>query len=111
MSMLRATLIAAIAAATVIGHVSDVEAGSKKRIHRGGEHYDNVMSNYIRRCNDLDRQFNRALAKRPDAAQLTDAVALYQQGAAHCRNGPRLRSIRELTEAIRMIGARPRVNL
>jgi hypothetical protein len=111
MSMLRTTLIAAIAAAAVLGQASDLEAGSKKRIHRGGEHYDTVMANYIRRCTDLDAQFNRALATRSDAPQLADAVALYQQGAANCSSGARLRGIRELTEAIRMIGARPRVSL
>ena len=111
MSTLRTILIAAIAAAAVIGQVSDLEAGSRKRIHRGGEHYDTVMANYIRRCSDLDAQFNRALAERADAPQLTDAVALYQQGSANCRSGARLRGIRGLTEAIRMIGARPRVSL
>jgi hypothetical protein len=111
MSILKTTLIAAIAAAAVLAHVSDAEAGSKKRIHRGGEHYDTVMSNYIRRCSDLDAQFNRAYAERADSPQLAEAVALYQQGAANCGNGARLRGIRELTEAIRMIGARPRVSL
>jgi hypothetical protein len=112
MSMLKTTLIAAIAAVAVLGQVSDLEAGhKKKRVHRGGEHYDTVMANYIRRCADLDAQFNRALAARSDAPQYADAVALYQQGAANCSSGARLRGIRELTEAIRMISARPRVSL
>ncbi len=111
MSVLRTTLIAAIAAAALLGQASDVQAGSKKRIHRGGEHYDTVMANYTRRCTDLSARFNRALAQRPDAPELAEAVALYQQGAADCSNGARLRGIRELTDAIRTIGAIPRVSL
>jgi hypothetical protein len=111
MSVLKLRLLAVIAAITILGQASDLEAGSKKRIHRGGEHYDNVMANYIRRCTDLTAQFNRAQVERADSPQLAEAVALYQQGVANCSSGARLRGIRELTEAIRMIGARPRVNL
>lgn len=111
MSILRTTLIATLAAIAVLAQASDVEAGRKKRIHRGSDHYDIVMANYIRRCNDLAAQFDRALAERADSPNVAEAVALYQQGVDHCRNGPRLRAIRELTEAIRMIGVRPRVSL
>lgn len=109
--MLRITLLAVIAVVAILGQASDLEAGSKKRIHRGGEHYDTVMANYTRRCTDLNAQFNRALAERSEAPQLADAVALYQQGAANCSSGARLQGIKELTEAIRLIGARPRVSL
>jgi hypothetical protein len=111
MSVLKITLPVLIAAVAILAQPSDLAAGSKKRIHRGGEHYDTVMANYTRRCTDLSAQFNRALAKRPDAPELAEAVALYQQGAADCSNGARLRGIRELTDAIRMIGAIPRVSL
>jgi hypothetical protein len=109
--MLRTTLIAALAAAAVLAQASDLEAGRKKRIHRGGEHYDNVMANYTRRCTDLTAQFDQAQAERPDAPQSAEAIALYQQGVAHCSSGARLRGIKELTAAIRMIGAIPRVRL
>jgi hypothetical protein len=111
MSVLRVSLFALIAAVAVLGQASDLEAGSKKRVHRGGEHYDTVMANYTRRCTDLTAQFNRAYAERTDSPQLAEAVALYQQGVADCSSGARLRGIRELTDAIRMIGAIPRVSL
>jgi hypothetical protein len=111
MSVLRIPLLAVIALVAILGQVSDLEAGSKKRIRRGGEHYDTVMANYTRRCTDLSAQFNRAYAEGADAPQLAEAVALYQQGVADCSSGARLQGIRELTEAIRMIGAIPRVSL
>lgn len=111
MSVLKVSLLAVIAVAATLAQAPDLEAGSKKRIHRGGEHYDTVMANYTRRCTDLSAQFNRAYAERPDSSELAEAVALYRQGAAHCSSGARLRGIRELTAAIRMLGARPRVSL
>jgi hypothetical protein len=105
-------ILVAVAAAAILAQTADVEAGSsKRRIHRGGEHYDTVMANYTRRCTDLDGQFSRARADRPDSAQVAEATALYQQGVAHCSGGARLQGIEELEAAIRMIGAIPRVNL
>jgi hypothetical protein len=76
-----------------------------------GDHYDTVMANYIRRCNSLSSQFNRARADMGDSALVREATALYEQGVEHCSSGARLQGIDELSEAIRKIGAIPRVEL
>jgi len=74
---------------------------------RGGEHFDNVMANYARRCAELDQQFVRERAGRPDSAGLREASALYDVGSAHCRGGAGLTAIDELSEAIKRIGGIP----
>lgn len=107
------TLVLAITAAVAImAQTADVEAdsGSGHR-HRGGEHYDTVMANYTRRCTDLSGQFARARAGIPDSPRVAEASALYDQGVSHCNGGARLQGIDELTAAIRLVGAIPRVTL
>jgi len=113
MSVRRCLIFAVMAALAFLAQAPDLEAGSgkKHRIHRGGEHYDNVMSNYTRRCADLSGQFARAQAERPDSPLLSDATLRYQRGVALCDGGARMQGIDELTAAIRMIGAIPRVSL
>jgi len=76
-----------------------------------GEHYDNVVANYTRRCTSLDGQFNRLRARMGDSAALREASALHEQGVEHCNGGARLQGIDELTAAIREIGGIPRVEL
>ncbi len=76
-----------------------------------GEHYDNVVANYTRRCTSLDGQFNRLRARMADSAALREASALHEQGVEHCNGGARLQGIDELTAAIREIGGIPRVEL
>ncbi len=76
-----------------------------------GEHYDNVVANYTRRCTSLDGQFNRLRARMGDSAALREASALHEQGVEHCNGGARLQGIDELSEAIREIGGIPRVEL
>ena len=76
-----------------------------------GEHYDNVVANYTRRCASLDSQFNRLRARMGDSAALREASALHEQGVEHCNGGARLQGIDELTAAIREIGGIPRVEL
>ena len=76
-----------------------------------GEHYDNVVANYTRRCTSLDGQFNRLRARMGDSAALREASALHEQGVEDCNGGARLQGIDELTAAIREIGGIPRVEL
>lgn len=76
-----------------------------------GEHYDNVVGNYTRRCTSLDSQFTRLQAHMGPSSALREASALHQQGVAHCNGGARLQGIDELTAAIRKIGGIPRVEL
>ena len=76
-----------------------------------GEHYDNVVANYTRRCTSLDGQFSRLRARMGDSAALREASALHEQGVEHCNGGARLQGIDELTAAIREIGGIPRVEL
>ena len=107
-------VLAATAAVVFLTQIADAEAGSRKR-HRHhssrGEHYDTVMSNYIRRCTDLSNQFERAAADFAPSTQLEQATALYDQGVAHCAGGARLQGIDELNAAIRQLGGIPRVTL
>lgn len=114
MRMPKAQLLLIIAAVAILAQAGDVEAGSRKK-HRvrshGGEHYDNVMANYTRRCSDLGSQFRRAAEVRPPSEQLAQATAVYQRGVTLCDGGARLQGIDDLTAAIRMIGAIPRVSL
>ena len=113
MQLLKTGAIALLAGVALLAQPLDAEAGSRKKFHRsnGGEHYDTVMANYIRRCNDLGGQYSRARAERPESAQLAAADALYERGVTHCSDGARMQGIEELTEAIRLIGAIPRVSL
>jgi hypothetical protein len=107
-------ILAATAAVAILAQTADVEAGSHKhrRFHSsGGEHYDTVMANYIRRCTDLSNQFERARADRAASPQLAQASALYDRGVSHCAGGARLQGIDELTAALRQLGAIPRVTL
>ena len=76
-----------------------------------GEHYDNVVANYTRRCTSLDGQFNRLRARMGDSAALREASVLHEQGVEHCNGGARLQGIDELSAAIREIGGIPRVEL
>jgi hypothetical protein len=109
--MPKLPLLILVAAAAILSQAGDVEAGSgKKRIHRN-DHYGIVTANYVRRCTDLGSQFDQARAQLPDSPQVAEAIALYEQGVAHCSGGARLQGIEELTAAIEMIGAIPRVNL
>lgn len=113
MHMFKAGAIALLAGAALLAQPLDAEAGSRKKVHRdnGGEHYDTVTANYIRRCTDLSGQFSRARAEFPESAQLTAADALFERAVAHCNGGARMQGIEELNEAIRLIGAIPRVSL
>jgi hypothetical protein len=79
--------------------------------HQGGEHYDNVVGNYTRRCTSLDGQFKRLWPHVGDSAGLREGAALHDQGVTHCDAGARLQGIDELSEAIRKIGGIPRVEL
>jgi len=109
-------VLAVTAAVAVMAQTADVEAGSRSG-HRHffrpshGDHYDTVMANYTRRCTDLSSQFEQARADMPASPQLTQASALYDQGASHCAGGARLQGIDELKAAIRQLGGIPRVNL
>jgi hypothetical protein len=109
----KTLVLAATAAVLFLTQVAaDAEAGSRKRhFHRGGDHYDTVMANYIRRCTDLSNQFERAAANFAPSEQLAHATALYEQGVAHCEGGARLTGIDELNAAIRQLGGIPRVTL
>ena len=78
---------------------------------RHGDHYDNVVGNYTRRCTSLDGQFTRLQARMGPSEALREASALYEQGVEHCNGGARLQGIDELTAAIRRIGGIPRVEL
>src|SRR6185437_6785638 len=49
-----------------------------------GEHYDTVVANYTRRCTSLDGQFSRLRASMGASPALPAAVALHDQGVAHC---------------------------
>jgi hypothetical protein len=80
--------------------------GDRSR-NQGGEHFDTVMANYARRCTELDLQFTRESAGRPDSDRLRQAVALYGQGAAHCRGGAGAQGVDELSDAITLIGGTP----
>jgi hypothetical protein len=112
MSTQKILILAATAAVAILAQTADVEAGSRKHYrHHGGEHYDTVMANYIRRCTDLSNQFERASDDFAPSEQLARASALYEQGVAHCEGGARLTGIDELTAAIRQLGAIPRVTL
>ena len=75
--------------------------------NQGGEHFDTVKGNFVRRCTELDLQFVRESAGRPDSERLRQATALYNQGAAHCRGGAGEEGIDELSDAITLIGGIP----
>ena len=108
----KTLVLAATAAVVLLTQIADAEAGSRKRhFHRGGDHYDTVMANYIRRCTDLSNQFERAAANFAPSTQLEQATALYDRGVAHCEGGARLTGIDELNAAIRQLGGIPRVTL
>jgi hypothetical protein len=77
--------------------------------HQGGEHYDNVVGNYTRRCVSLDTQFKHLQARV--GAESREASSLHDQGVRHCNSGGALQGIDELSEAIRKIGGIPRVEL
>ena len=79
--------------------------------HQGGEHYDNVVGNYPRRCASLDDQFRRLWLHVSDSTALREGVVLHNQGVMHCDAGARLQGIDELSEAIRKVGGIPRVEL
>jgi len=85
--------------------------GSSTAHRRPGDHYDNVVGNYIRRCSSLDHQFNRLQARMGPSSAMNAALQLHEQGVEHCNGGARLQGIDELTAAIRTIGGIPRVEL
>jgi hypothetical protein len=122
MSMQKTILLAfaaAVAAATLPVSHSAAQNGSttifipnnRAKQDQRGEHYDNVVGNYTRRCASLDGQFNRLRARMADSAVMREASALHEQGVEHCNGGARLQGIDELTAAIREIGGIPRVEL
>ena len=90
-------------------HVSGTEASARRLFFQGHDagHFDTVMGNYSRRCSELDAQFVRERAGRPDSSYLREASALYDVGSAHCRGGAGLTAIDELSEAIKRIGGIP----
>lgn len=90
---------------------NDVDKDHDRMRHQGGEHYDNVVGNYTRRCASLDGQFRRLWLRVSDSAALREGVVLHNQGVTHCDAGARQRGIDELSEAIRKIGGIPRVEL
>ena len=75
--------------------------------NQGGEHFDTVKGNFVRRCTELDLQFVRESKTWPDSERLRQATALYDQGAAHCRGGAGEQGIDELSDAITLIGGIP----
>jgi len=108
----RVVLAASVLAFAAFGPV--VEAGARSgplfipsHNHEGGDHYDTVKGNFVRRCTELDLQFVRESKVWPDSERLRQATALYSQGAAHCRGGAGEEGIDELSDAITLIGGIP----
>lgn len=104
--------VAAVLAFAALGQT--IEAGARSgplfipnHNHEGGDHYDTVKGNFVRRCTELDLQFVRESRTWPDSERLRQATALYSQGAAHCRGGAGEQGIDELSDAITLIGGIP----
>jgi hypothetical protein len=111
-------ILAAAVAAAVLGPLADIASASNRPLlippdntaqRRPGSHYSVVDAELVRRCADLESQFDRALADTQGAKWTHDALALRAQGGTACSQGERQQGIEQLRTAVREIGALPRV--